>query len=543
MKLINCESQPLAIEDFIGSAIPPYAILSHTWEDQEVTYQQFAETQTRTTIKGWHKIQKACELAQIEGYNYLWIDSCCIDKSSSAELSEAINSMFEWYLGATVCFAYLSDYDTPAATTSYFCNARWFSRGWTLQELIAPLRIFFFDKTWALIGTKADLCYDISKITGVDVEVLCPPGNASVRDLLDDLPVAKRLAWASKRATTRIEDQSYCLLGIFGINMPMIYGEGSRAFIRLQEEILRVSNDTTLFAWTEASLGTEDDRSRPLGYRRLLANSPAEFSSVISIVSDLPEKFKPDYAMSNKGLRIRASLKRTEVDDLLVMPIHCHSQDNPDKTLGIILKHQGGGVYVRARSHALSYFSSSSSSDAITPSEIFIVRSITATAASKLSTVHRNAFCFQFQFPKEHLQLAETKPRHLWDAEQQMFITDGIPNFTAFHRFVSKNMTTKGTKTAVPVTYSCVVACGFSGNAKVGWATIGSEGDSLYNAAIAGNLAEVSRIGTAEGALQSGTKTVKKAVSKRYGSLGNMKLECQRKVLRGEPVIYISVGL
>jgi hypothetical protein len=122
MKLINCKSWPLAIAEFFGSAIPSYAILSHTWEDQEVTYQQFANVETRTSRRGWSKVQKACELASKEGHEYIWIDSCCIDKSSSAELSEAINSMFEWYLRAEVCFAYLSDYDTSATATSYFLN-------------------------------------------------------------------------------------------------------------------------------------------------------------------------------------------------------------------------------------------------------------------------------------------------------------------------------------------------------------------------------------------------------------------------------------
>ncbi|KAM3087269.1 hypothetical protein ACMFMG_001372, partial [Clarireedia jacksonii] len=546
MKLINCKSRPLAIEEFFGSAIPPYAILSHTWEEQEVTYQQFGNVETRTSINGWRKVQKSCELASEEGHKYIWIDSCCIDKTSSAELSEAINSMFEWYLRAVVCFAYLSDYDTSSATTAYFCNARWFVRGWTLQELIAPTKMFFYDRNWCLIGSKTDLCPELSKITGIDVEVLFPPANTNVRDLLDDLPVGLRMSWASKRVTTRIEDQSYCLLGIFGINMPMLYGEGEGAFIRLQEEIVRMNNDMTLFAWTQASPNElayaqrgavpQDYQSKPLEYRGVFAKRPAEFSLLSGIVPDSPSKFKLDYAMTNKGLRIRTSLRPTTADDLLAMPIYCHFRNDREKNLGILLKHQGGGVYVRARPHVLNAFSTWVG-DAATPSEIFIVRSITATAASKLSSVHRNAFHFRFDFPRQHLPLVETKPRHLWDAENELFITDGIQNFVAFHRFEGKDMTTKGSRTSVSVTYSCIIACGYSGSAKTPWVAVGSDGDDLYRAAISNTLTEVARIGVSRGALKNGLRTVTQNVSQRYGILGKIKLDCQQKVFRGEPVI------
>ncbi|PQE25107.1 het domain-containing protein [Rutstroemia sp. NJR-2017a BVV2] len=343
MRLINCKSRPLAIEEFFGSTIPRYAILSHTWEEQEVTHQQFADIEARTSRKGWSKVQKACELANEEGHKYIWIDSCCIDKSSSAELSEAINSMFEWYLRAEVCFAYLSDYNASTTTVPYFCDARWFVRGWTLQELIAPTKMFFYDKTWNLIGTKTDLCPELSRITGVDAEVLCPPGSTNVRDLLDDLPVGLRMSWASKRETTRIEDQSYCLLGIFGINMPMLYGEGPRAFVRLQEELVKISNDMTLFAWTQAFPGeaphargsdTSEDELRHLEYRGIFASTPAEFFSMMRIIPDSPAKFNLDYAMSNKGLRIRTSLRPTTTEDLVAMPIYCHFNNDQEKTWG-----------------------------------------------------------------------------------------------------------------------------------------------------------------------------------------------------------------
>jgi hypothetical protein len=551
MKLINCRSLPLVIEEFFGSATPRYAILSHTWEEQEVTYQQFVDVEARASRKGWSKVQKVCELASEEGHEYVWIDSCCIDKSSSAELSEAINSMFEWYLRAEVCFAYLSDYDTSTITEPYFCDARWFFRGWTLQELIAPTKMFFYDKNWSLIGNKTDLCPDLSKITGVDAEILCPPGSTNVRDLLDDLPVGLRMSWASRRETTRIEDQSYCLLGIFGINMPMLYGEGPRAFMRLQEEIVKVSNDMTLFAWTQAlpgealhaqGSGISKDESRSLRYRGIFARSPAEFFSMTRIVPDSPAKFNLDYAMSNKGLRIRTSLRLTTTEDLLAMPIYCHFDNDQENNLGIFLKHQGGGVYVRAAPHVLNVFDTWVG-EAAAPSEIFIVRSITAKAASKVSSVHRNAFVFQFQFTREHLSLVEAKPRHLWDAENELFITDGIPNFVGFHRFEHKGT---GDKDKAAITWSCVVACGFSGSANTPWVAVGSDGDDLYKAATSNTLTEVARIGASRGILRNGARTMIKPIhwDQAYRShLGKIKLESEQKLWQGEPVVSVNMSL
>ena len=163
-------------------------------------------------------------------------DLCCIDKTSSAELSEAINSMYRWYQESGVCYAYLADVPPNA-----FSKSRWFTRGWTLQELIAPSTVIFLDQKWQEIGTKSSLQRVISEITGIPTDILLG-GD------LEDASIAQRMSWASKRETTRVEDAAYCLMGIFSIHMPMLYGEGERAFIRLQEEIMRVSDDHSLFA-------------------------------------------------------------------------------------------------------------------------------------------------------------------------------------------------------------------------------------------------------------------------------------------------------
>jgi hypothetical protein len=147
MRLLHART--LELKTFVD-AIPPYAMLSHCWEDEEVVFTDLADLNVAKEKKGYRKIEKTCELALHNGFAYVWIDTCCIDKSSSAELSEAINSMFVWYKGSTQCFAYLDDVDNDIAFADItdprykrtFPNSRWFKRAWTLQELLAPSRIY-----------------------------------------------------------------------------------------------------------------------------------------------------------------------------------------------------------------------------------------------------------------------------------------------------------------------------------------------------------------------------------------------------------------
>ncbi|KAI0843848.1 HET-domain-containing protein [Daldinia vernicosa] len=238
MRLLNTSS--ITLEEFQGSP-PEYAILSHTWLDDEVTLQDLTLDKDRTKA-GWDKILNCCRKCLKEGWKYVWIDTCCIDKTSSAELSEAINSMFAWYQRAAICYAFLSDVwrvrkgDEPGT----LARSRWFTRGWTLQELLAPSYLIFLDSSWREIGSRSFLSSTIETITGISAYQM-----AHFRDC----SIATKMSWAAGRQTTRIEDQAYCLLGLFGINMPLLYGEEEKAFIRLQQEILRVSDDETIFAW------------------------------------------------------------------------------------------------------------------------------------------------------------------------------------------------------------------------------------------------------------------------------------------------------
>ncbi|KAF4415907.1 Vegetative incompatibility HET-E-1 [Fusarium acutatum] len=171
MRLINTRTR--AFEEFYGSKVPKYAILSHTWGQEEVTFQDWADPTSVIQKWGFTKIIEACEQARNDGYSYIWVDTNCIDKSSSAELTEAINSMFTWYSKADICYAYLSDVSTfkPLSYAKEFRQSRWFKRGWTLQELLAPDCVVFYAADWSRIGTRSSLVCDIAEATGIDTGI------------------------------------------------------------------------------------------------------------------------------------------------------------------------------------------------------------------------------------------------------------------------------------------------------------------------------------------------------------------------------------
>lgn len=255
MWLLNTKT--LELKEVADPKDHKYAILSHVWEDSDrtQTFQDIRAIHARCVVSGedprslvTEKVRRFCLHAESAGYEWVWLDTCCIDKSSSAELSEAINSMFVWYKEAVVCYAYLYDVDDdddPRSVASAFRRSRWHTRGWTLQELIAPRRVIFLSRGWFTIGTKVALIGVLADVSGIDHALLACDGVVAHTSF----SVARRMSWASKRQTTRVEDRAYCLMGLFGITMPIIYGEGERAFVRLQAEILRTTYDDSIFAW------------------------------------------------------------------------------------------------------------------------------------------------------------------------------------------------------------------------------------------------------------------------------------------------------
>ncbi|OTA82850.1 hypothetical protein M434DRAFT_84339, partial [Hypoxylon sp. CO27-5] len=277
-----------------------YAILSHTWNDEEVSYQDIQNLDHARSMKGFGKIAGTCRLASARGLRYAWVDTCCIDKSSSAELSEAINSMFRWYTESAVCIAFLEDLPPQRSFEHYFSSCKWLTRGWTLQELIAPRVVEFYDASWTFRGCKPELNTFLARVTGIDQAVL------SDSQAMFKVPVARRMSWASMRQTTRVEDKAYCLLGIFGVNMPMIYGEGAKAFMRLQEEIVKDTGDLSIFAWVDLPPGLSGvDGWMQQSYRGIFARSPREFASCHQIRQRIRGVFlNKEFTVTNKGLRI-----------------------------------------------------------------------------------------------------------------------------------------------------------------------------------------------------------------------------------------------
>lgn len=295
MRLINASTHKL--ESFGESNTPRYAILSHRWgsEAEEVSFQDMAgpDVSRATSKKGFVKIKETCIRALGHGLQYIWIDTCCIDKSSSAELTESINSMFQWYLNSAICIVYLSDLCSGGLDKDHvqrnLATCTWFTRGWTLQELIAPTYIRFYNQSWEYFGEIGDLCSKISSITKIDTDLLLG------KTQLHQYSIATRMSWAANRKTERTEDLAYCLLGIFDVNMPLIYGEGHKAFRRLQEEIIKRSNDLTIFAWIP-----KYKQKKGTSYS-LFASSADEFASSNSIRPY--RNLNPMFTLTNKGLR------------------------------------------------------------------------------------------------------------------------------------------------------------------------------------------------------------------------------------------------
>ena len=275
-----------------------YAALSHVWDKEgEQTFQEIREIERVCKQTGVNprdvvckKIRRCCRLAQKHDHRWVWIDTCCIDKTSSAELSEAINSMFHYYSLASVCYGYLRDVDDPPAPSNketwtlpaLDTTSVWFSRGWTLQELIAPHLFLFVSQSWKVLGTKADYAELLEETTGIPADVLRLELSYTTTS------IAQRMSWFGDRKTTRVEDEAYCLLGLFGVHMPTLYGEGRNAFQRLQEEIMKQSVDTTLFAW----MGKEES---PQNCSCLFAPSPAAFR-----LSDEERQWRIEYTPPSK---------------------------------------------------------------------------------------------------------------------------------------------------------------------------------------------------------------------------------------------------
>lgn len=361
----------LELELFEKAAeVPQYAILSHRWGDPsgEIAFEDIVHGCDNNTRgkKGYAKVQESCAQALRDGHNYIWIDSCCIDKRSSAHLSESINSMFKWYRQAIICYAYLEDISNEGSGREPW-ESSWFCRGWTLQELIAPPIVIFFNKAWSQIGNRDDTvaAQVIEKVTCIPQRILSRgeakgcvhQGTTRVHFLregkctncgyIDDLyrklgqiSVAQRMSWAAMRETTRVEDLAYCLLGLFDINMPLLYGEGLRSFRRLQEEILKTTADQSILAYEK----DQSSNSPGATAHHLLATSPSCFAN-----SNIAKPPLLEFSATLRSMRLSSTMLQI---GMFVCPcfgpageplpyvlgiLDCHYDDDPLSRPAIIL--------------------------------------------------------------------------------------------------------------------------------------------------------------------------------------------------------------
>jgi len=266
-----------------------YAILSHRWLDEmEPTY---GEIEAGTAVgPGYDKLLKFCEKARQYGMEFAWADTCCIDKSSSTELDESIRSMFRWYSNSAICMVHLAQ----SETIEHIIDDEWIKRGWTLQELLAPDEIKFFNKHWIpMSGDRNDksirrtkIMKTLSRATGIPHDDLCAfrPGTTKVD---------KRMTWAARRKTTRVEDVAYSLMGIFDVSLQIAYGEGGdRAFCKLIEAIMQ-TGDASVLNWKGRAAKHHTSCAIPRSPQSFVGHGNAEFDGV-----------RPEMTMTNLGLRM-----------------------------------------------------------------------------------------------------------------------------------------------------------------------------------------------------------------------------------------------
>lgn len=456
MRLLN--SATLEFEVFYGDDIPPYLILSHTWGHEEVTYQEMRFLQRLKTLPdhlkqtpgfiaalevaadlnitdgaslsiskraGYKKILKTAELAKEKRLQYFWVDTCSIDKTSSAELQESINSMYAWYQKSAFCVVYLEDgaptYHKPADGAPIVLapadggnfkfileSCKWAKRGWTLQELIAPAKVAFYDLNWEFLAEKRKTATEICEVTRIPPYVL-------ITGDLSRASVAQKMSWAAGRETTREEDKAYSLMGIFGVHMPMLYGEGINAFKRLQEEIIRTTSDDSIFAW-------RSPKGSLAHYVGLLANSPHDFAK-----STFVTRGEGSFVISNLGLKIEADIDHLQKEnddhdwDEGLYTCKLDAEDGYEKNVTLLLRKLEPLKYTRVQADHFSFVSTARKD--VKP--VLYVEHNPKIPPQLKSHVMR---CFHLKRSTNDMALRPTSqivsvfPEHLWDRRNQRIL-------------------------------------------------------------------------------------------------------------------------
>lgn len=474
MRLIDCRTHELV--EFMGKT-PPYVALSHTWEDEEVTFQEMsiAGGQAAERKKRFVKIRETCAIALRQGYTWAWVDTCCIDKTSSAELSEAINSMFMWYRKCAVCYAFLSDYkinkreDTSLTSVTTIENrdyninsiagkslasCRWFTRGWTLQELIAPATVEFYDQDWCFISTKHDMKGELSRITSIDENILT--GETSLESVL----VGKKMSWAASRQTTRAEDRAYSLLGIFDVNMPLLYGEGEKAFLRLQKKILKASTDLSIVAWI-----SDENVNTSARYCSIFATDPSQFRHC----QDLEPSGRTEgrlgfigrqFDVTAQGLRTAGFLRG--FDGYYLLPMDCAPGNSNlvDEHLCVKLRQYGSNLFVRTEPWELFSLPLSAMPRVSMGAPQFIAHQNTELLQKTVIRSWQNSIRINFD---KTIQV-KYSPLQNWDVLNGRLLNDGYRDFWGYCRLSLPACIPKFSDTSLDDGQYVYVVCGRDGS-------------------------------------------------------------------------------
>lgn len=465
----------------INGQAPPFAILSHTWDsdpDNEFLFDD-ARNGTGQSKPGYQKVKRFLAVVRERHprLEYAWVDTCCIDKSSSAELSESINSMFRWYQDAQVCLVHLVGFEgrfcrlPMDGIKTQLNKCRWFRRGWTLQELLAPRDVVFYSEDWRYVGTRASLDDAISKITKIHPRALTGDVN-----IMRSFNIAQRMSWAALRETTRPEDIAYCLLGIFDVNMPLVYGSGHKAFIQLQEEIIKESDDQTILCWKRSrwaageysapGLDPDPPHTRFMFPTPLLAQSPRDFEDSSHYIPVRTGKAHP-YQLTNAGLRIAGRLQERD-DGTHRILLHCRSERAAlsHQCLKLVLNKLGPGSnqFVRCSRDLRVAFDDNSPEQ-----EIYICKEPPSYCPEQCAEQRGEIELVDAQLfgADGKLTVLEVYPPSRWDPVRRIFSqpdysTGSLTGFS-WHVVVKFHVEIAG------LTTSCIASLGYNGWQRVAW--------------------------------------------------------------------------
>jgi len=422
MHLFNCKTRSL--DHFFDDNAPPFAILSHTWgpDAEELSFQDMKRGDIGKPGIGSIKFQGCLEQAQADGLTHFWNDTFCIDKTNLVELAEAIQSMFRWYQRARMCYVYLADVKTDDARgpDSNFGASRWFTRGWTLQELLAPREVRFYNADWKLLGTRNSLCALIERATGIPRLFLL--GITPLRAA----SVAQRMSWAARRETRREEDRAYSLLGIFDVSVPVIYGEGGeQAFWRLQDQIMRTTRDDSILAWGINNLAEHGEAPGKIVPGKVLAASPSDFADSGTIVyherTGAPIN---NLELSGGSIRMRVRVENLENLGYWTVSLRCGPEDKPGYVICLRLVpavNGGPDEYVRPSGWSTGIAVEPSSEQ---PTTLVHIRNNGDARASTVGPELQYVL-YDEELADLGLEVMEVLPESSWDRERSL-ITSAV---------------------------------------------------------------------------------------------------------------------